>query len=151
MPRTLACYHVLTGPGFTLPALDPQATLPEEFRPPSNTPTGYNVAAIRFSPPNDMVLEDGVNRPVLSFLLDPSNDARNLDLRVWVRSTGDREVSRWTLVGGNLRSINVVINNPDLVFRNPSSTGHLVMFGLGLHERGTVRVSNVVMWFLRRE
>jgi hypothetical protein len=101
---------------------------------------------VEFNPPNDIILaSSGVNRPVLSYRVDPSNDASNLVFKVFIRQSNgvDVQVSGFTLSGTVSRTVFEIVNgtqlhkgNQRIIFRIQGGTG-------------SATVSDVIFWFMR--
>lgn len=107
---------------------------------------GNQEKSVEFNPPDDIILADsGVNRPVLSYRVDPSNDANNLGFKVLIRqlSGADVEVSSFNLSGTVSRTVFEIIKgsqlhkgNQKIIFRLQGGTG-------------SANVSDVIFWFMR--
>ena len=110
---------------------------------------GNQEKSVSFDPPNDIVLpSSGINRPVLSYRVDPSNDAKNLVFKVFIRQLNgvDVEVSSWTLSGTISRTVFEILNGAHLhkgsqkiIFRIEDTGGSI----------GSATVSDVIVWFIR--
>jgi len=107
---------------------------------------GNKEQSVNFNPPDDIILAtDGVNRPVLSYRVDPSSDAKNLVFKVFIRQLNgvDVEVSSFTLTGTVSRSVFEIISGSQL-----HKGSQKIIFRLqdGI---GSATVSDVIMWFMR--
>lgn len=107
---------------------------------------GNKEQSLDFNPPDDIILAtDGVNRPVLSYRVDPSSDAKNLVFKVFIRQLNgvDVEVSSFTLTGTVSRSVFEIISGSQL-----HKGSQKIIFRLqdGI---GSATVSDVIMWFMR--
>lgn len=101
---------------------------------------------VEFNPPNDIILaSSGVNRPVLSYRVDPSNEAKNLVFKVFIRQSNgiDVEVSSFTLNGTVSRSVFEIISGSQL------HAGNQKIFFRLQGGTGSAKVSDVIMWFMR--
>jgi hypothetical protein len=105
---------------------------------------GNNERIFNFNPPNDIRLDNNIdNRPVLSYRVDPSNDAQNLQFNVFIRTNAgiDELVNSFTFNGTVSRTIFEAIssghvdtgNNP-IIFRLEGGTG-------------SIHISDVIVWF----
>ena len=107
---------------------------------------GNNEKSVEFNPPDDIILaNNGVNRPVLSYRVDPSNDANGLGFKVFIRQSSgeDVEVSGFSLSGTSSRTVFEIINGSDL-HRGNQKIIFRVQGGIG-----SATVSDVIFWFMR--
>ena len=110
------------------------------------SPFGDEEQVVKFNPPNDIILAtSGVNRPVLSYRVDPSNDAQNLAFKVFIRQLNgiDVQVSSLSLSGTVSRTIFEIINGSHLHKGEQS-----ILFKLD-GGSGSAVVSDVIFWFMR--
>ncbi len=143
MGKHVAAYQVLTSPGFRLPA---DGRLDERFRK-WNPPPGFDGASLTFRPPDDMAQGAPTERAILSFLADPSFNARELPLTVWVSGVVVLEA---TLGGDYLQSFDVVLEQSALRHAGGRPPAHPVIFGVREGRgSGSVRISSVIVWFTR--
>ncbi len=101
-----------------------------------------------FNPPDDIVLNGtGRDRPVLTYFIDPSNDAKNVKLQVFVREkTGvDQKISDWNLTGTLSRSVSEPFHHEKL-----SKGDNKIIFRVPEQGAGNVKISNVIVWFKRK-
>ncbi len=107
---------------------------------------GNKEQSVDFNPPDDIILAtDGVNRPVLSYRVDPSSDAKNLVFKVFIRQLNgvDVEVSSFTLTGTVSRSVFEIISGSQL-HKGTQKIIFRLQDGIG-----SATVSDVIMWFMR--
>lgn len=99
-----------------------------------------------FNPEDDAYLEDTVRRAaILSYMVDPSQDARDIEIEVFARMGGrDVQISLLRVTGGIARTVTEPFN-PSGLSKQDNRLTFKVTKG-----SGSVRISNVVMWYQRR-
>lgn len=123
----LASYHVLRDTPMNL------------------SPFGNDEVDVNFNPPNDIIRNSNALRPVLSYRVDPSNNANGLVFEVFIRQLNgvDKLVSKFTLTGTVSRTVFEVVNGSDIHTGNQK-----VIFRIN-GGTGSASVSDVIMWFHR--
>lgn len=125
---TLAGYHILTHRGAQLPR-------------------GESVRW-KFDPPDDIVVDGPLTHlPILSFRVDPSNDAERVSVSVNLeRADGfQSSVIDLTLSGTVSRTFHEPVSDGTV-----TNEAQYVRFDCTGGESGAVTISDVVMWFHRR-
>ncbi|MFO7561609.1 MAG: hypothetical protein R6X02_03110 [Enhygromyxa sp.] len=101
---------------------------------------------VLFNPENDAYLEDTARRAtILTYMVDPSNDASGIEIEVFARMGGrDKRISVLRVSGTQLRTVLEPFNPSGL------QTGdNRITFKVSSGS-GSVRISNVIMWYQRR-
>lgn len=101
---------------------------------------------VLFNPENDAYLEDTARRAaILHYMVDPSQDASGIELEVYARMGGrEQRISVLRVSGGNARTVIEPFNPAGL------STGDNRLTFKVTSGSGSLRISNVVMWYQRR-
>lgn len=99
-----------------------------------------------FNPSDDAYLEDTVRRAaILSYTVDPTENAKDMELEVFARMGGKEvRVSVLRVFGGVARTVTEPINPSGF-----SKGDNRLTFKIG-QGTGSVRISNVVMWYQRQ-
>lgn len=127
MATTSAQYQVLSDASFTLARGDEHRLL--------------------FNPEDNAYLEDTERRAaILMYSVDPSEEAGAIEVEVFARmKTGQtKRISVLRVSGGHLRTVTEPFNPSELSL-NDNRITFRVSTGIG-----TVRISNVIMWYHRR-
>ena len=134
-----------------MPTFTDYQVLTDDFRfnlPRFNDDGFVREQVLNFNPPNDIVLGGaGRDRPILTYFIDPSSDAKNVKLDVYIREkTGaDQKISSWNLSGTISRTISEPFH-PDKL----STGNNKIIFKVPQNQDGTVKISNVIVWYKRR-
>ncbi len=121
---TVAAYHALRDGSFTL------------------SPNGSRSQSINFNPPNDIRRDGNVNRPVLCYRVDPSNNASNLQLTVQIN--GQNVGSNATFAGTVSRTYLEIMPHSAVNTGNNNITFELANTGAG-----SLVISDIIVWFMR--
>ncbi len=122
---TVASYHAIIDGSFTL------------------SPNGSRSQSINFNPPNDIRRDGNLNRPVLCYRVDPSNNASNLQLTVQIngRNVGPNPT---TFAGTVSRAYLEIMSHSGVNTGNNNITFELANTGAG-----SLVISDVIVWFKR--
>ena len=96
---------------------------------------------LTFNPANDIRQDGDIDRPLLCCRVDPSSDARNLELSVQINGRDNINV---TLGGTVSRSFMEIVPHQDVNKGNNNITFEVANKGTG-----TLSISDVIMWYKR--
>ncbi len=117
-------YHAITDGSFVL------------------SPDGSRSESINFNPPNDIKRDNNIDRPILCFRVDPSNNANNLQLTVQIN--GFNIGVSPTLSGTVSRTYLEIVRHGIVDTGNNNITFEIANTGTG-----SLTISDVIVWFQR--
>ena len=109
----------------------------------SLSPNGSTLGSVNFNPPDDIIRSGSVDRPVLCFRVNPSNDARALQLTVQIngQNTG---VNASTFTGTIRETFLEIVPHSVVGTANNNITFELANTGTG-----SLSISDIIIWFQR--
>ena len=99
---------------------------------------------VTFNTTNDIVLNESESRPILGFLMDPSENSK-VKLEIFIRdlSGADRKITTWNLSGGASRYTMEPIK-PEWVRKGDNK----IIFKADV-DQGSVEIKNIIVFFQR--